>query len=180
MEDTMPKLAVDAVRIDYPKTWFVVGTAIDLAAMATMAFLAYDSVESFGRAFWSVCAIAICTPLLFVLVPPMFTSHYIGEKGIRLRMGLLMNSTVPYRYIRSISDTRVGFGSVMVGIGVKFVSKRKLVFVTSSFRNLVAIKLDGPQQLGGPLRPLVDQVVLSVKDKEGFVALVKDRAGLED
>jgi hypothetical protein len=170
---------LEAVRIDYPKQWFAIGAAIDIAVMATMLYFAYDSVEPFARGFWAACALLICVPLLLVLVPPMFTCHYIGEKGLRLRMGLLMNTTLPYRYIAAVADSKVNFGSVMVGIGVKFVAKRKVVFVTSSFKGLVSIKLDGPQQLGGPLRPLVDQVVLSVKDKEGFVALIKDRAGLE-
>lgn len=175
----MPPVATDAVRIDYPKQWFAVAAAVDVAAMAVMLYFAYGSVEQFGRWFWAGCALLICVPLLLVLVPPMFTCHHAGEKGLRLRMGLLMNATVPYRYIASVGESRVGFGAVMVGIGVRFVAKRKVVFVTSSFRDLVSIRLDGPQQLGGPLRPLVDQVVLSVKDREGFVALVRDRAGLE-
>lgn len=175
----MPPVAVQTVRVDYPKLWFTLGSAADIAAMVTMLYLAYDSVELFGQAFWAACALVICVPILLVLFPPVFTCHYVGEKGLRLRMGLLMNATVPYRYMRGVSDSKVSYGPLMVGVGVKYVPKRKLVFVTSSFKDLVAIRLDGPQQLGSPLRPLVDQVVLSVKDKEGFVALIKDRAGLE-
>lgn len=168
-----------AVRIDYPKLWFAVGAAVDLGAMAAMLFLAYDAVEDFARVMWGACAALICGPLLLLFVPPLFTSHYAGEKGLHLRMGLLVNTTVPYRYIRAVTDAKVSFGSVMVGIGVKYVAKRKTVFITASFRDLVMLKLDGPQQLGTPLRPLVENVIVTVKDKEGFVALIKDRAGLE-
>ena len=175
----MPKVAADAVRVDYPKQWFAIGAGIDLVAMLTMLWFASESIESFARTMWTACALLICVPLLFLFVPPMFTAHYMGEKGLRLRMGLLINATVPYKYIINISDAKVTFGSVMVGIGVKYVSKRKAMFVTASFKDLVAIYLDGPQQLGGPLRPPVQQVIVTVKDKEGFVALVKDRAGLE-
>lgn len=168
-----------AVRIDYPKRWFAIGTALDAAAMAVMLWLSWDSNEAFARAFWAACAVAVCGPLLLLFVPPMFTCHYAGEKGLRLRMGLLINTTVPYKHIRRISDARITLGSVMVGIGVKYVSRRT-VFVAASFKDIVTIRLDGPLQLGSPLRPLVDTIILSVKDREGFVALVKDRARLED
>ncbi|MGD9962606.1 MAG: hypothetical protein AB7S97_01710 [Thermoplasmata archaeon] len=175
----MPPVAVQTVRVDYPKLWFAAGSAVGAAAMAAMLYLAYDSVELFGRVFWAACALVICVPILLMLVPPMFTCHYVGEKGLRLRMGLLMNTTVPYRYLRGVGDSKVSYGPLTVGIGVKYVPKRKLVFVTSSFKHLVAIRFDGPQQLGSPMKPLVDQVVLNVRDKEGFVALIRDRAGLE-
>lgn len=175
----MPAVAVGAVRIDYPKLWFAMGSAIDVGAMAAMLYLSYDSIEDFSRYFWAAAALLICIPIIVVLVPPLFTCHHIGEKGLRLRMGLLMNTTIPYRYISGISDSNVNYGPFTVGIGVKYVPKKGLVFVTSSFRNLVSISFHGPQQLGGALRPMVTQVVVSVRDKEGFVALVKDRAGLE-
>ena len=175
----MPPVAVDAVRIDYPKLWFAAGAAIDAVAMAVMFFLAYDAVEDFARIMWTACAVLICGPLLLLFVPPMFTSHHAGEKGLHLRMGLLMNTTVPYRYIKGVTDAKVTYGSIMVGIGVKYVAKKKTVFVTASFKDLISIKLDGPQQFGSLMRPLVDQIVLSVKDKEGFVSIIKDRAGLE-
>jgi len=175
----MPEVAADAVRVDYPKQWFAVGTGIDAVAMATMLWLAHGSIEPFARTMWTACALLICVPLLFLFVPPMFTAHYVGDKGVRLRMGLLINTTVPYKYIINVSDARVTFGSVMVGIGVKYVSRKKIVFVTASFKDLVSIYLDGPQRIGGPLSPMVQQIVMTVKDKEGFVALIKDRADLE-
>jgi len=176
----MGPVAIQAVKIEYPKRWFAAGTAVDLIAMATMIWLALDSVEDFARILWSACAVLICIPLLFLFVPPMFTSHYAGEKGLHLRMGLLVNTTVPYRHIKGVADAKATFGSVMIGIGVKYVSKKKTVFVTASFKDLISIRLDGPQQFGTPLlRPVVEQIVLSVKDKEGFIAVIKDRAGLE-
>jgi hypothetical protein len=174
----MPAVAVGAIRVDYPKRWFAIGSAVDAAAMAAMLYLSYGSIEEFSRYFWAACAVLVCVPILVVLVPPLFTSHHVGEKGLRLRMGLLMNATVPYRYISGITDSNVRYGPFTVGVGVKYVPKKGLVFVTSSFAGLVAISFHGPQQLGGALRPMVTQVVLSVKDKEGFVALVRDRAGL--
>jgi hypothetical protein len=176
---SMPTVAVDAIRIEYPKRWFALGAAIDLVAMAAMIYLAYDSVEDFGRIMWSGCAVVICVPLLILFGTPLFTAHYIGEKGLRLRMGLLINTTVPYKHMKAVSDAQVSFGSIMIGIGVKHVSKGRTMFVTASFKDLISIRLDGPQQLGSPLRPLVENIVLTVKDKEGFVALIKDRAGLE-
>ncbi len=175
----MPAVAADAVRVDYPKRWFAVGAGIDIAAMGTMLWLAADSIEPFARTMWTACALLICVPLLFLFVPPIFTCHHVGEKGVRLRMGILINATIPFERIVNVSDAKVSFGSVMVGIGVKYVHKKKLLFVTASFRDLVSIYLDGPQEIGAPLKPLVQQVVLTVKDREGFMALVKDRARLE-
>lgn len=175
----MPAVAVGAMRIDYPKLWFAIGSAVDAAAMAAMLWMAYGSIEDFSRYFWAACALLVCVPVLLVLAPPLFTAHHLGEKGLRLRMGLLMNTTIPYRYIAGISGSNVSYGPFTVGIGVKYVPKKGTVFVTSSFTGLVALQFHGPQQLGGVLRPMVTQVVLSVRDRDGFVALVKDRAGLE-
>lgn len=176
---TMPPVTVEAVRIDYPKRWFAIGTVLDVAAVAAMAYMAYGSIEDFARMFWAACAVLVGVPVLLILVPPMFTCHHLGEKGLRLRMGLLMNTTIPYRYISSVTDSDVRYGPLAVGLGVRYVPKKKLVFVTSAFGDFVSVRFHGPQQLGGALRPMVDQVVMSVEDPEGFVALVRDRAGLE-
>jgi hypothetical protein len=171
---------VQAVRIDYPKRWFVVGTAIVVPSMAAMLVLAVDTIETFGRTFWFACAFGICVPLLLLLVPPIFTYHYAGEKGLKLRMGLLMNSTVPYRYIRDIRDHSLRFGGLLIGVGVRYIGGKKTVYVTSSFDDLIEIRFHGPQKLGTFLRPMVDTVVMNVVDKEGFMAIVMDKAGLQE
>jgi hypothetical protein len=172
-------MAVQAVRIDYPKQWFIIGTVVVASAMATMLFLAYDTIEEFGRAFWLVCALGMGIPLLLLLVPPIFTCHHVGEKSLKLRMGFLMNSTIPFTQIKEIKDHSIRLGAVTVGIGVRYIGGRSTVYVTSSFHNPINIRLHEPEQLGKLLRPKVDTIIMNVKDKEGFMALIRDRIGAE-
>ena len=173
-------MTVEAVSIDYPKQWFIVGSVVVASAMGAMLFLAYDTIEEFGRTFWLVCAFGFGVPLLLMLVPPIFTCHYVGERSLKLKMGLLMNSTIPFTQIKDIRDHSIRFGAVSIGIGVRYIGGRSTVYVTSSFDNPIAIRLHGLQQLGRFLRPRVDTIVMNVKDKEGFVALIRDRIGAEE
>ncbi len=174
----MHTLAVTANKLPYPKTWFVISTIVIAIIVSAMIYLAFDSLETFTRYFWIAVAVLVGVPLFLLNIPPIFTDHYQGEKGLRLRMGLLMNSTVPYEWIIGVTDASVKFGSVRIGIGVKYVPKLKTVFVTSSFNDLVTLHLDGPRNLGGIMRPDVEKITLSVKDKEHFVSSVKARAGI--
>ncbi|MBE0517658.1 MAG: hypothetical protein IH630_00325 [Thermoplasmata archaeon] len=174
----MHTLAVTANKLPYPKTWFVISTIVIAIIVSAMIYLAFDSLETFARYFWIAVAVLVGVPLFLLNIPPIFTDHYQGEKGLRLRMGLLMNSTVPYEWIIGVTDASVKFGSVRIGIGVKYVPKLKTVFVTSSFNDLVTLHLDGPRNLGGIMRPDVEKITLSVKDKEHFVSSVKARAGI--
>jgi len=176
----MGPVAISAIRVDYPKRWFSVGSAIVLIGTAVMLYLAIDAKEEFSRWFWVACAALVGGYLSALLVPPLFTSHQAGQKGLRLKMGLLMNMTIPYDNITDVREAALNLGGIRVGIGVKFVPSKGLVYVTSSFGALLAVSLKEPVDMGRFVQRSVHTIVLSVVDREGFVAIVKDRAGLED
>ncbi len=167
------------VKVSYPKHWFVVGLVLYAPVVALLAYLAHSSVEDLWKAFWLVVCAAFAALFALFLIPPLFTGHLAGERSLRLRMGLLMNAAIPYSWIRDVRDAHVRRGSISVGIGVRYAPMLEAVFVTSSFMDLVSLRLDGPHSLGRRGRPPVSQIVLSVSDKAAFVRLVRERAGLQ-
>lgn len=168
-----------AVRIDYPKHWFMLGTLVWVLGTAILTFLAYDSVEDSTRLFWIVATVFEAAIMFYLFVLPLFTHHYAGAKGLKLRMGALINETIPYDWIREVRETSVHWGGIRVGIGVRYASLMKALFVTSSFRTLVAIRLDKEHKLGWPIKRPVKEIVLSVKSESSFIDLVRQRTGME-
>jgi len=170
---------VPAVRIDYPKHWFTLGTMIWVLGTILLAYLAYDSVEESIRLFWFIATVFEAVVMFYMFVLPMFTYHSAGAKGLRLRMGLLIRDTIPYDWIKEVRETSIHWGGVRVGIGVRYAPIMKTMFVTSSFTTLVSIKLDGDHRLGGLIKRPVKEVVLSVKSATSFIDLMMQRTGME-
>jgi len=169
---------IPVVRLDYPKHWFLVGAMLWAAATSIFIYLSLTSVEPFSRAFWAAVA-AVEAPVVFVMfVLPVFTSHAAGAKGLRLRMGVLLREDVPYEWIRSVDETSIRWGGVRVGVGVRYAAITQALFVTSSFRNLIEIELDGEHRLGGLLKRPVRRIVMSVRSAERAAELLRERAEL--
>ncbi|OGS52036.1 MAG: hypothetical protein A3K75_05115 [Euryarchaeota archaeon RBG_13_61_15] len=174
----MPARALETVRIDYPKHWFVLGTVVLSAVIAFGAYSAYCAIEDFTRYFWAGACVLTGLMLSLFFVPPLFTHHLAGEKGLKVHMGLLINETVPYAWISDIKDTYVKRGGMTVGVGVRYFGIMRTVFVTSSFRDLVTIKFGSAHVLGKLLKKDVEQIVLSVKDKGTLTRMLRERTGL--
>lgn len=171
----MTARAVPAVRIDYPKHWFMVGSAMLVFVIAYATYSYTVALEDFARYFWLGAGAAAGAVLLLFFGPPLFTHHLLGEKGMRVRMGLLINATVPYESVTEVRETSVKRASLSVGLGVKYSSILATVFVVSSFGDFVSVKLDKPRRLGGLLGPEVSQIVLSVSDKALLMATLEER-----
>lgn len=170
---------IPAERIDYPKHWFVLGTMVWIVGTVLLLFLAYDSVEDSMRLFWAAATIFEGIVMFYLFVLPLFTYHYAGAKGLRIRMGALINETIPYDWIKEIRETSVHWGGVRVGIGVRYAPMMKALFVTSSFRTLVLIRFDEEHRLGSPIKRSAMEIVLSVDSAPSFIDLLSRRAGLE-
>ena len=112
-------------------------------------------------------------------IPPLFTHHLAGEKSLRLKMGLLIDATVPYSWMKQVKDTSVRWGGVRVGIGVRYSPITRMLFVTTEFDDLVSIRLDGPHTMGRLLKRQVEELVLSVSLRSKLVDLVRVRARLD-
>lgn len=158
--------------VAYPKTSFAVGAIGCVAGIALSAYLAVDSIEEFAQTMWVVTAAGLALLLFVFIIPCLLTSHALGERGLHLRMGFLINATVPYEAIRDIGPDTVKRGALTIGIGVRHREKLGTIFVTSSFSNLVSINLSRELKLGGVLGPSVSHIVLSVRDVDGFLRMV--------
>ena len=170
---------VPATRIDYPKHWFLLWTIVWAVGTAVLLFLAYDSVEESTRIFWSAAAVFVGIIMFYLFVIPLFTFHIAGAKGLRLRMGVLIHETIQYEWIKEVKETSIHWGGVRVGIGVRYAPMMKALFVTSSFRSLVLIRLDKEHRLGRPIRRPVQEIILSVNSASSFIDTITQRAGME-
>jgi hypothetical protein len=169
----------EAVRIDYPKHWFVMGTLGWAVATFVIFYLAETSKEDVVRDIWLIAGSAEGVLLGLFFIPPLFTHHLAGEKSLRLKMGLLIDVTVPYSWMKQVRETSVRWGGVRVGIGVRYSSITRMLFVTTEFDDLVSIRLDGPHPMGRLLKRQVEELVLSVSFRPKLVDLVKARARLD-
>jgi len=169
----------EAVRIDYPKHWFVMGTMGWALATFALFYLAESSKEDVVRTIWLVVGSAEGVLLGLFFVPPLFTYHLAGEKSLRLRMGLLIDATIPYSWMRQVKETSVRWGGVRVGIGVRYAPITRMLFVTTEFDDLVSIRLDGPHAMGGLLKRQVEELILSVNLRSKLVDLVRSKARLD-
>ncbi len=165
----------EPVRIDYPKNWFVLMAVIIEAVVVWLFLGALGSPEGAWRTFWLVASPIIGAVAFVFLVPPMFTHHLAGEKGLRLKMGWLLDTTVPYAWIKDLKETSVSRGAVRVGIGVRYFGISRVLFVTSSFGNLAKVTLDREHQIGRILKRPVGEIVLSVSYMPAFMETVRAR-----
>jgi hypothetical protein len=170
---------VAPARIDYPKHWFLMGTLVWCVSTIMLVYLAWASVEVSFRIFWIAATVFEGVVLGYLFVLPLFTHHMAGAKGLRLRMGVLVNETIPYEWIRDVRGTAVRWGGVRVGIGVRYSPIMKVLFVTSSFRDLVSVKLDKEHRLGSPFKRPVGEIVLSVSSAGSFIDMMRQRSGLQ-
>lgn len=174
----MSAVKSETTRINYQKQWFALGTVIYVVVTTVLFYLSESSVENSTRVFWFAAGSIEAVLFFLFIVPPLLTSHLAGDKWLRLHMGLLIDETIPYDWISEIKETSVHWGAVKIGIGVKYSSISKALFVTSSFSNLIAIKLDGEHRMGRLLKRPVSEVVISVSFATGFIQEMSKRTGL--
>jgi hypothetical protein len=175
----MKAIKSEAVKISYQKHWFALGTATYVAMTAALFYLSESSVEDSTKIFWFGAGLTEGILFFLFIVPPLLTSHLAGDKGLRLHMGLLIDETIPYDWIREIRETSIHWGAVKVGIGVRYSAITRALFVTSSFNNLVVIKLDKEHMIGRVFRKPVSEIIVSVSFAKGFLDAMSQRAGLE-
>ncbi len=167
----------EPVRINYPKHWFLL---IAVAVESVVIWLFYGALgypEGAWRTVWLIISPVIGAIAFLLMVPPLFTHHLAGERGLRLKMGLLLDETVPYAWIRDVKETSVSNGGIRVGIGVRYFPITEVLFVTSSFNNLARISLDREHTMGRFLKRPVREIILSVNYLSGFFEIVRAKKG---
>lgn len=171
----MTSAKTEAEPIRYPKHWFAVLAIVFESVLIYWLVAALADPDTVLREFWLVvCPVAAAVLFLF-LVPPLLTSHLAGEKALRLRMGLLINQSIPYEWVREVRETSVSRGGVSVGIGVRYFPISGLLFITSGFTNVAQVRLDGAHELGGFRKRNVECIVLSVSNMPRFLEIMHTR-----
>ena len=165
----------EPVRIDYPKRWFLLMAVVVEAIVAWFFYGTWGAPEGAWRTLWLVISPIVGALAFVFLVPPLFTHHLAGEKGLRLKMGLLLDSTVPYAWIKDIRETSVSRGGMRVGIGVRYFGIGRVLFVTSSFTDLAKVTLDKEHLMGRFLKRPVGEIVLSVNYMPSLMDTVRTR-----
>jgi len=162
-------------RIDYPKRWFLLMAVVIEAIVAWLFYAVTTSPEGLWRMVWLIVAPAVGVLAFLFLVPPLFTHHLAGEKSLRLKMGLLLDSTVPYAWIKDVKETSVSRGGLRIGIGVRYFPITKVLFVTSSFSNLAKVTFHGEHNIGRVLKRPVTEIVLSVSYMPALTEAIRSR-----
>lgn len=166
--------------VRYPKLWFaIMAVVFELVLGYWFAWSVMDE-DTVLREFWMVFSPALGVVLGLFLIPPLFTNHLAGEKALRLRMGLLLNTSIPYEWIKEVKETSVHRGGVRVGIGVRYFPIRGLMFVTSGFSSVATVKLAEPHEIGRFLKRDVEEIVLSVSNLPKFMQIIGARLGAEE
>lgn len=166
---------IQAEVIRYPKHWFAVMAIIFEPVLLYFMSMAILDENAVLREFWLVFCPIVAILLFLFLVPPIFTDHLAGEKALRLRMGLLLNQSIPYDWIREVRETSVSRGGFRVGIGVRYFPISRLLFVTSGFTSVAVLKLNGERELGGILKRKVEEIVISVSNLPRFMKIMRSR-----
>lgn len=162
----------------YPRHWFVTVTVIFESLAAYLFLFALLDPDAILRGVWLVLGPAIGIFSFLFFVPPLFTKHLAGERALRIKMGLLIDTTIPYAVVKEVKDTTVHRGGVRVGVGVRYFPISKTMFVTSSFSDLVMLRFHDEMLMGRFVRKPVEELVLSVNNKSLFIETIKVKAGL--
>jgi len=166
------------LRIDYPIHWFVILTIVFESVIVWLFFTAYANAADNWKVLWLVVSPLTGLLIGLFLVPPMLTHHLAGERSLRLRMGLLINETVPYSWIKEVKQTSVHRGGLRVGIGVRYFHISRILFVTSAFSSLVTMKLDGQHDMGRFRKKQVEEIVISVRYASPVIDTLRGRIGV--
>jgi len=172
---TNVKTQAEVIR--YPKHWFAALALVFESVLMYWLASALIDPKTVLREFWlAFCPIAGALLFLF-LVPPLLTDHLAGEKALRLRMGLLINQSIPYEWVMEVKEASVNRGGMRVGIGVRYFPISRLLFVTSGFTSIAKLKLDDEHELGGLRRRSVETVIISVSNLPHFMDVMRSRIG---
>jgi len=171
---------IQAEVIRYPKHWFATLAIVLESALLFLLASALLDENTVLRSFWLAFCPVVAVLLFLFLVPPIFTNHLAGEKALRLRMGLLLNQSIPYGWVRDVKETSVSRGGLRVGIGVRYFPISRLLFVTSGFTSVALLRLDHEREMGGLMKRKVEEIVVSVSDLPRFVEMVRSRIGTKE
>lgn len=171
---------INAEVVRYPKLWFAVMAVIFESVLGCWLVWSLLDETAVLRGFWAVFSPLLGILLGLFLIPPIFTDHLAGEKALRLKMGLLLNASIPYDWIKEVKETSIHRGGIRVGIGVRYFPISGLMFVTSGFSSVAVLKLDKPHELGRLWKRDVEEIVLSVSNLPRFMQIMKARLGAEE
>ncbi|MFQ5910091.1 MAG: hypothetical protein ACE5IJ_05140 [Thermoplasmata archaeon] len=155
----------------YPKGFLHV--RLTLILMIVVILLMLTTILSIFGA-WSVVLFAILSLYLVIVgISPFFTNHWVTLARLVLRQGLYFKVSIPYTEIESIQMT-----NEVAKYGVKSSMVREKVYIATSQRGLVSIKLRNPIRFLLILGKSATELIVSVDEPEKFIQAVRERTGL--
>ncbi|MFQ6128781.1 MAG: hypothetical protein ACE5QW_07770 [Thermoplasmata archaeon] len=155
----------------YPKAFLFLRLALLL--MVVVALLMLTSFFSlFG--LWPIFFFSILLIYLVIVgVSPLLTNHWVTLTRLVLRQGLYFKVSIPYTDIESIETTNEA-----AKYGVRSSWLKEKVYIATSQRGLVSIRLRNPIRFFLILGKSARELIVSVNEHEKFVDAVRERMEL--
>lgn len=155
----------------YSKGFFLMRAVLVIMIVGILIMLmSYFSFLS----VWSVITLAaLLLYLIIVGISPLFTNHWVTLTRLVLRQGLYFKLSIPYVDIESVSAT-----NELAKYGVRSSWLKDKVFIASSQRGLVSIRLKSPLRLLLVLGKSVREIVVSVNEPEMFIGAIREKMQL--
>ncbi len=166
----MAKPSPKRLTVRYPKTSFYVRTASHVLMMA-LALMALSILGGEATAL-ALLAALFMVYILVVDVSPLLTNHWLTRSRLVLRQGLLFKAILALRDVVSVEP----FDDPKVG--VRFSLRSSRLYVTSSSRDGILIRLKSPQRFRWALGKKADEVIINVDEQERFLSEMADRLAL--
>lgn len=124
--------------------------------------------------FWSISLLIVLLVYLVVVgLSPLFTNHWVTLTRLVLRQGLYFKVSIPYSEIESIQLT-----NEVAKYGVRSSWARDKVYIATSQRGLVSIRLKNPIRFLLILGKSATELIVSVEEPDRFVNAITEKMEL--
>lgn len=147
----------------YPRQMFAIRAMALLAILACILFIMVIADTNTG---WLLGFSAIyMMAALITTITPMFTRHELDSDGIRLRHGLVFNTSFSFGHIETVESFARGAG--LLGPA----PRRGRIVLASGNKRLVRIKLNHSRRFGMLLLRQADEIIIDLEKPDEFVKL---------
>jgi hypothetical protein len=161
------KIAPSQRNFQYPKSYFF-RQAFEYIALVVLAIILLAVIRA--PIEWNAIIITpVIVLFLFFGISPLLTSHELRRRELILRQGWYFRTAIPLANIRDVEMLDRG------KVGLKSTLGRPILYVTSSEHGLISIKLKTPIRIMYIWGKKVEEIIISVRQKERFLEELADR-----
>lgn len=160
-------------RLDFPYPKGFLYLRLVLILMLIFFLLMLSSFFSL-IGFWSIfLLIVLLIYLVIVGLSPLFTNHWVTLTRLVLRQGLYFKVSIPYSEIESIQIT-----NEVAKYGVRSSWVRDKVYIATSQRGLVSIRLKNPIRFLLVLGKSATELIISVEEPDKLIDAIEEKMEL--